>query len=141
MNENENGDPNALPDASRTPVVIVTVIEADGSSASGVNVAVRVAGLYTTDPPRSAPPEVFTTNVDALIVVAAIASLKVTVIVDDRGTDEPDGVDADTCGAVTSGGVTADDAVSAESAETFPSFPFAETAYLYAVPPVSPLST
>ena len=78
-------------------------------------------------PPISVPPAVFTTNVEALIVVAVIASLNVTVIVDDRGTDAPDGVDADTCGAVTSGGVIEDDAVSAESAETIPLFPFAET--------------
>ena len=61
------------------------------------------------------------------MVVAVIASLKVTVIVDETGTDVPEGVDADTCGGVTSGGVTADDAVSTERAETTPFFPFAET--------------
>ena len=89
----------------------------------------------------SVPAPVFTMKLDAVIVVAVIASLNVTLIADARGMVVELGageVDA-TCGGVRSGGVTADE-VSAERAETAPSFPFAETAYLYATSSASPSS-
>ena len=80
-----------------------------------------------TAPATSAFAAVLTMKLDVPIVDAVIASLNVTVISAARGTDVPAGAEAVTWGAVTSGGITCADAVGAESAETIPLFPFAET--------------
>ena len=80
----------------------------------------------------SVPAPVLTMKLEEVIVDAVIPSLKVTLIADPRGIAVEFGAgEADmTWGGVKSGAVTIDEAVSADKADTLPSFPFAETAYL-----------
>ena len=80
-------------------------------------------------PEISVPVPVVTRKVELLSDDAVIGSLNVMLIVDARGTSaaEAAGVLPVTRGAVRSGGVTSDDALSAESAETTPFRPLAET--------------
>jgi hypothetical protein len=77
-----------------------------------------------------------------MTVVESMFSLTVAVTVAAVGTPVAPaaGVDAVTRGAVTAGGVTADDGESADSADTIPDKPFAETAYLYGVSSTRPES-
>ncbi|MEO7367210.1 MAG: hypothetical protein ABIZ36_04585 [Gemmatimonadaceae bacterium] len=84
-----------------------------------------------TVPETSAPEDVRTRKVDALIVDGVISSLNVTRMIVARGTAfSSAGVDAVTRGPVTSGGVTVAEDDSADNAEKVPSLPVADTVYV-----------
>ena len=108
-----------------------------------MNSATLVAAVYVTLPGTAAPPLVwFRVNVAVLMVAGSIGSLKVTVTFANVETVvEPfAGEFALTTGAVRSGVVTVAAALSDDGADCSPDAPFADTAYLYVVCSLNPVS-
>jgi hypothetical protein len=120
----------ALPAMSFTAVIEIVTPPPLGKLVDGWNSATLVACVYVIAPGIVTPPLAFTVKLLALSVDGSTFSLNVTSITEEVGTPAAptDGVIPIIVGAVTSGGMIVVDGDDAESAETTPDGPFAETA-------------